>query len=238
MLSAMTEHYTEEGIVKTYSFDDNRLQNVQNKKSAIVYNGGKNQVNIITERNFTDELGRALRKYLPDTEPINAGLSYNKTASTTQNERTEYDEFDRPIKQTLVDGSTITYAYEFVKEQGETMERTTITDPLGHATESYTDQRGRTRKTIQKGNGDDITVTYDYNAIGDLLTVTHPDDTQTKYTYDNLGRKLSVNHPDAGLTEFEYDAAGNILKKITPNLRGMNRVVTSLIPTIIHVLKR
>lgn len=33
------------------------------------------------------------------------------------------------------------------------------------------------RKKIQKEGGDDITVTYGYNAIGDLLTVTHPDDT-------------------------------------------------------------
>ncbi len=70
------------------------------------------------------------------------------------------------------------------------------------------------RKKIQKEGGDDITVTYDYNAIGDLLTVTHPDDTQTKYTYDNLGRKLSINHPDAGLTEYDYNSLG----KMEPNI--------------------
>jgi hypothetical protein len=33
------------------------------------------------------------------------------------------------------------------------------------------------RKKIQKEGGNDITVTYGYNAIGDLLTVTHSDDT-------------------------------------------------------------
>ena len=73
-------------------------------------------------------------------------------------------------------------------------------------------------KTVRKGSPEDIVVTYDFNPLGELLAVTHPNGLQTKYTYDGLGNKLSVDNPDAGLTRFTYDAVGNVVTKTTPNL--------------------
>lgn len=60
---------------------------------------------------------------------------------------------------------------------------------------------------------------YNYDPVGQVLTVQHPNGRETKYAYDLLGRKLMVNHPDAGEAEMTYDAAGNLLTKLTAEQR-------------------
>ena len=60
---------------------------------------------------------------------------------------------------------------------------------------------------------------YNYEPVGQVLTVQHPNGRETKYAYDLLGRKLMVNHPDAGEAEMTYDAAGNLLTKLTAEQR-------------------
>ena len=92
-------------------------------------------------------------------------------------------------------------------------------DALGRHAESYTDAKGRNRETVQHARGEDITVKYSYDPVGQVMTVQHPNGKETKYAYDLLGRKLMVNHPDAGETDMTYDAAGNLLTKLTAELR-------------------
>ena len=99
------------------------------------------------------------------------------------------------------------------------MLETKVTDALGHTAESYTDAKGRNRETVQHARGEDITVKYSYDPVGQVMTVQHPNGKETKYAYDLLGRKLMVNHPDAGETDMTYDAAGNLLTKLTAELR-------------------
>ena len=72
---------------------------------------------------------------------------------------------------------------------------------------------------MQHARGEDITVKYSYDPVGQVMTVQHPNGRETKYAYDLLGRKLMVNHPDAGETNMTYDAAGNLLTKLTAELR-------------------
>ena len=72
---------------------------------------------------------------------------------------------------------------------------------------------------MQHARGEDITVKYSYDPVGQVMTVQHPNGKETKYAYDLLGRKLMVNHPDAGETDMTYDAAGNLLTKLTAELR-------------------
>ena len=110
-------------------------------------------------------------------------------------------------------------AYTIPSHDGEPMLQTTVTDALGRHAESYTDAKGRNRETVQHARGEDITVKYSYDPVGQVMTVQHPNGKETKYAYDLLGRKLMVNHPDAGETDMTYDAAGNLLTKITAELR-------------------
>ena len=110
-------------------------------------------------------------------------------------------------------------AYTIQSHDGEPMLQTTVTDALGRHAESYTDAKGRNRETVQHARGEDITVKYSYDPVGQVMTVQHPNGKETKYAYDLLGRKLMVNHPDAGETDMTYDAAGNLLTKLTAELR-------------------
>ena len=110
-------------------------------------------------------------------------------------------------------------AYTIQSHDGGPMLQTTVTDALGRHAESYTDAKGRNRETVQHARGEDITVKYSYDPVGQVMTVQHPNGKETKYAYDLLGRKLMVNHPDAGETDMTYDAAGNLLTKLTAELR-------------------
>ena len=112
-----------------------------------------------------------------------------------------------------------TTAYSIVSHDGEPMLETKVTDALGRNAESYTDEKGRNRETVQHASGDNITVKYDYDAVGQVTTVHHPNDKTTTYEYDLLGHKLKVNHPDAGEVSYTYDAAGNLLTKLTAELK-------------------
>ena len=149
-------------------------------------------------------------------------LSINGTYSTATGDpqaTTEYDAYDRTTKVTLPDGAMTTTAYGIVSHDGEPMLETRVTDALGRHAESYTDEKGRNRETVQHASGDNITVKYDYDAVGQVTAVHHPNGKATTYGYDLLGRKLRVNHPDAGEVTCTYDAAGNLLTKLTAELK-------------------
>ena len=64
--------------------------------------------------------------------------------------------------------------------------------------------KGRNRETTQHISGDNIIVKYDYNAVGQITTVHHPNDKPPTYEYDLLEHKLKVNHPDAGEVTCTY----------------------------------
>ena len=144
--------------------------------------------------------------------------TYNTVTDAPQ-ATTEYDAYDRTTKVTLPDGAMTTTAYGIVSHDGEPMLETRVTDALGRHAESYTDEKGRNRETVQHASGDNITVKYDYDAVGQVTAVHHPNGKATTYGYDLLGRKLRVNHPDAGEVTCTYDAAGNLLTKLTAELK-------------------
>nr|WP_244972401.1 RHS repeat-associated core domain-containing protein [Prevotella denticola] len=162
--------------------------------------------------------GRSIAAYYPVTESHGSIGTYSPATGDLQ-AKTEYDAHDRTTGVTLADGSVTRTAYSIGSHDGEPMLQTTVTDALGRHAESYTDAKGRNRETVQHARGEDITVKYSYDPVGQVMTVQHPNGRETKYAYDLLGRKLMVNHPDAGETDMTYDAAGNLLTKLTAELR-------------------
>ena len=185
----------------------------------MVWSGESNQkVSIVSGRAVIDAFGRNITAYYPMTESYGNIGTYNHATGDLQ-AKTEYDAHDRTTSVTLADGSVTRTAYSIGSHDGEPMLQTTVTDALGRHAESYTDAKGRNRETVQHARGEDITVKYSYDPVGQVMTVQHPNGKETKYAYDLLGRKLMVNHPDAGETDMTYDAAGNLLTKLTAELR-------------------
>ena len=175
-------------------------------------------MSIVSGRTVQDAFGRILRAYWPTEEGFGSMGLYNKGVGDLQ-ATTEYDAYDRPTKVTLPDGATTTTAYAIVDHDGEPMLETRVTDALGRHAESYTDEKGRNRETVQHAGGEDVRVSYGYDAVGQVLSVHHPNGKTTTYQYDLLGHKLRVNHPDAGEVSCTYDAAGNLLTKLTAELK-------------------
>jgi len=216
---ARTLHYAPEGDIETYTFADSLMRTVQTKQTGVVWTGGSNQkVSVVSGRAVVDAFGRTIKAFYPMTESYGSIGTYN-TATGDPQVTTEYDVYDRTTKVTLPDGATTTTAYGIVSHDGEPMLETKVTDALGRNAESYTDEKGRNRETVQHASGDNITVKYDYDAVGQVTTVHHPNDKTTTYEYDLLGQKLKVNHPDAGEVTCTYDAAGNLLTKLTAELK-------------------
>lgn len=216
---AYTIHYSKDGNIDTYTFADSLMRAVQTKQTGVVWSGGSNQkVSIVSGRAVIGAFGRNITAYYPMTETLGNIGTYNHATGDLQ-AKTEYDTHDRTTSVTLADGSVTRTAYSIGSHDGEPMLQTTVTDALGRHAESYTDAKGRNRETVQHARGEDITVKYSYDPVGQVMTVQHPNGKETKYAYDLLGRKLMVNHPDAGETDMTYDAAGNLLTKLTAELR-------------------
>ena len=216
---AHTIHYSKGGNIDTYTFADSLMRAVQTKQTGVVWSGESNQkVSIVSGRAVIDAFGRNIAAYYPMTESYGNIGTYNHATGDLQ-AKTEYDAHDRTTSVTLADGSVTRTAYSIGSHDGEPMLQTTVTDALGRHAESYTDAKGRNRETVQHARGEDITVKYSYDPVGQVMTVQHPNGKETKYAYDLLGRKLMVNHPDAGETDMTYDAAGNLLTKLTAELR-------------------
>ena len=216
---ARTVHYSPEGDIETYTFADSLMRAVQTKQTGVVWTGGSNQkVSIVSGRAILDAFGRTIKAFYPTTESYGSIGTYN-TATGDPQATTEYDVYDRTTKVTLPDGATTTTAYSIVSHDGEPMLETKVTDALGRHAESYTDEKGRNRETVQHASGDNITVKYGYDAVGQVTSVLHPNGRTTTYAYDLMGHKLKVNHPDAGEVSYTYDAAGNLLTKLTAELK-------------------
>jgi YD repeat-containing protein len=147
----------------------------------------------------------------------------------------EYDILDRVVKVTLPDGALMLMDYRI--ESSRFIEITT--DPEGNITETVKDVRGNTVEVRRKNSTGELLnrAAYNYNGLGEMITVTDYEGNEVTFQYDLLGRRLNVNSPDAGLIEYEYDEVGNIIRKVDSNLRnrgesiyyeydGHNRLVT------------
>ena len=216
---AHTIHYSQDGNIDTYTFADSLMRAVQTKVTGVVWNGSSNEkVSIVSGRAVIDAFGRNVAAYYPVQESFGSIAQYNSATGDLVS-TTQYDSQDRPVEVKLADGATTRSEYAIVNRDGEYMLETKVIDALNHHAESYTDAKQRNRATVQHSDDGEVVVKYDYDPIGQVHTVYHPNGTTTTYEYDLLGQKLKVNHPDAGEVECTYDAAGNLIKKLTAQIK-------------------
>jgi len=110
----------------------------------------------------------------------------------------------------------------------------TVTDPLSHVTQSiYDSATGNLLQTILDAgvpaSHSNVTTTYTYNSVGQVLTMIDPLGVETAYTYDSYGNQKTITR-DAGtghlnqLTQLGYTALGDVNSVTDPN----DNVTTSL----------
>jgi len=65
------------------------------------------------------------------------------------------------------------------------------------------------------------TTTYQYDVLGNLLSVTDAKGNQSTMQYDTLSRKTSMQDPDMGNWTYAYDAAGNLIQQTDAKSQGI-----------------
>jgi len=221
---AHTLHYDSiyDSNIETYLFADGLGRPVQIKKTALLFEDSSSEDTpgyIVSGKVIYDAFGRATGAYQPVFEAEGNPAKYNVSSDNVQPTTKQYSVLDSVLLITLPDGSTSSHKYYVGGYGGEQMFVDTLVDALDNMSLIYTKANGRHAATIRKSGDGDITTDFEYNAIGELLTVTDPEGNKSTSTYNMLGYRTSINQPDAGLTEFIYDGAGNITDKITANLR-------------------
>ena len=148
---------------------------------------------------------------------------------------TFYDRFGRPnrISRPYYEGEIPAYAYTqrdalgrviAVTEPGSNFtERTTLTRYNG-LTVDETNAKGVVKRTernavgqvtkvidgVGQGSVQESQITYNYDAIGNLLKTTDSHGNQVTMTYDVSGRKRTMNDPDMGYWQYKYNTFGEL----------------------------
>jgi YD repeat-containing protein len=113
-------------------------------------------------------------------------------------------------------------------------------DPNGVVTDHQYHPRGwlTQTKVTPAGGGEAQTTGYDYDGIGQLKKVTHPDGSTVTYTYDPAHRLTAVEDSAGNRVEYTLDAMGNrtqedwkdtsgtLRKTLTRVVDALNRVQT------------
>ena len=109
----------------------------------------------------------------------------------------EYDNYDRPIKQTEASGKTATWSYAglSVTETKEGIASTKTTDAIGELIK------------VEDPGG---TITYTLRPDGQPSAITAPGNVITTFEYDGFGRRTAIVDPSAGRRSFSesYNADG------------------------------
>lgn len=127
-----------------------------------------------------------------------------------------YDLVGRLVSETNPDGSRALRCYR---------DWTTVTiDANNHRRRETQDSSGRIVKVEEYLGGGSTcttdvgtpyaTTSYQYDLLGNLLTVTDAKSNVTEIQYDTLSRKRFMHDPDAGDWSYDYDLAGNLVRQV------------------------
>jgi len=125
------------------------------------------------------------------------------------------DGFGQRTSMTDADGNTWTYAYDDLGRL------TDSTDPLGAVTHVEYDASGHPLRIIQNYdparpqndlNQYNITATFTYDEVGNLLTAEDTLGRRISFEYDEANHRIKRTDPTGSATAYAYDAAGNLVE--------------------------
>jgi RHS repeat-associated protein len=246
---AVTKHYDPSNPtnkIETVTFINGFGQATQVKKDFDRYTLGMEETGTPTEHmtvsglSRADQYGRAVRSFHPGFEVKNASVNnkfsvYNTVPSAT----VTYDEMDRSLVSTDEAGRTTTQIYSLENipvptsatniSGGGTLGMKVYTTAQQNTgvniiKSMYNDMNGRTitqidHTTALHGN---MTTSFDYDGIGQMLRSVNTNNLSTTSVYDRGGRRTSWEHPDAGLNTYQYDRLGRVTAMVTPNMAAAN----------------
>ena len=145
----------------------------------------------------TDSLGNTT-KVVYGTGTLSDGTS---TATTAGNQTNQVSEVTDP------NGATVQFQYD---QDGNPIG---ITLPDGSTAQSQYNALNQETQISSDGS----TVNFNYNAGGELSSVSNQAGLSATIVYDALGRIVKETDPDGGVTSFTYDQLGNVLSETDPD---------------------
>ncbi len=159
---------------------------------------------------FYDSLGNVSQQSLPyETSSSTFGRDDSEYGVTST-----YDALNRPLTVTSPTGTT-SYSYS----QWEN----TVTDANSVSKVYNYDSAGHLLSVEEQNDGDTYTSTYEYDPLGQLITLTDAQGNERNFDYDSLGRKLSqedLHDPSEtsfGTWTYTYDKNNNLLTQTDPS---------------------
>jgi len=186
----------------------------------------------IASRKYFDNMGR---NYLVQGPFFASGVGYPKSPPPSYPyKQTAFDYRGRPI--TVVSPDEIHGTVTTILSYNGLS--TTITDPDNVQKTEHKDYLNRITRITEHADAGPQNTYYDYNAAGDMLTVTNHLGDITTTGYDTLGRKRSMSDNDLGDWAYTYDANGNLDTRtdaknqvITLAYDELNRVISKTYST-------
>ncbi|MEU1124865.1 polymorphic toxin-type HINT domain-containing protein [Streptomyces sp. NPDC005899] len=190
----------------SYEIMDGLLRERQTQDEAVAGAGR------IVNDTFYDSAGRPWKEnegYFNDQEPAAALLTVGDQEVPSQT-RTFYDGLGQPTH-------TVTYARGVEQTRTSTEHdgdaTTTVPPKGGTVITEFTDAEGRlarTREYSKQDRSEWRDVSYEYDALDQITTITGPTGSTT-FEYDSRGRQTAFTDPDAGRTEIAYDNTDNVI---------------------------
>ena len=225
---AVARHYdafNRGNTIDTLTFVDGIGRVTQTKRDASLFiSAGQTAETgrIVSGATDFDALGRGIKQFNP-TRDTKAQTAYETLVPAGPFTTTVFDLFDRPIQITEPGSRVTVLSYEYGERDagGPTLHRTTVMDPRGRMTITFTNVHGAVQAVDDVPDGFALRRTaFDYDGMAQLLRVVDPAGNETTHKYDMLGRRVETVTPNGGLVEFGFDAEGKMTSKVTPNLRA------------------
>lgn len=211
--------------VTRHAYDDlNRRIRTTNALNGVREFGYDGHGNKTSEK---DELGRAvsfaydkLHRLVSKTEPLGRVTKFRYDANGNRIEEIDpltrsrlfaYDGLNRPIKRTDAEGSVTLFEYDAVGNL--TREINARLFGTGHEYDAL-NRRVRTEQEIGSSqlstvSKSTITVSYEYDKVGNRTVERLPNGNVIKHAYDGLNRLRSTSDSLGAVLAYEYDANGN-----------------------------
>ncbi|MDQ0593659.1 RHS repeat-associated protein [Chryseobacterium ginsenosidimutans] len=226
IFKATTSHYVAETPANPIRIDTyaDMLGRVIQVKKDVEINGVERRS--VSGRPIFDKFGRTIRQYQPYDEPIgtNSGNINVSFPTIVYSTASVYDASDRVIQAIDEDNQTKFTKYAI---NGSLFKTTVEFDVM--KSETYTNAEEKIMYKLDYLGNVPLKTSYEYNSVGELVTVTDPEGISTSYEYDLAGKRVGMSHPDKGKTTYEYDAAGSLVRFSTPNLSNDPNISTHYI---------
>jgi YD repeat-containing protein len=129
-----------------------------------------------------------------------------------------YDALARVVRITNPDGTAIAVDHfpmgEVISDEDD-LDMTS--EHAGTPTTRRYDGQGRLQAISFATNAGDVTTSFAYDGMGNIVTIVDPAGNERRQAYDGLGRMIALDDPNAGRREFVFDDVGRLVKKIKPD---------------------